>query len=85
VTVTSVAAATKRSQLRMCDCTVDSDVGRGDFSLVLGILQTCGHVDVWTCARAIARVSGHGMQHKRKVDGKTIDGHSLQSHTLFKE
>ena len=27
----------------MCDCTVDSDVGTGNFSLVQGILHICGH------------------------------------------
>ena len=27
----------------MCNCAVDSDVGTGDFSLVLGILHVCGH------------------------------------------
>ena len=28
----------------MCDCMVDSDVGTGEFSLVLGILHVCGQV-----------------------------------------
>ena len=30
----------------MCDCTVDSDVGTGDFSLVLGILHVYGQAHV---------------------------------------
>ena len=33
----------------MCNCTVDVDVSRGDFLVVLGILHMCGH------ASAIAR------------------------------
>ena len=39
MTVTSVAFAT----LGMCDCTVDNDVGMGDFSFVQGTLHVCGH------------------------------------------
>ena len=31
---------------RMCDCTVDRDVGTGDISLVPGIVHVCGHVHV---------------------------------------
>ena len=46
MTVTSVAAATTKFLSGMCGCTVDSDVGTGDFSLVLGILHVCGHVQV---------------------------------------
>ena len=41
--VTSVAVAAAKFPFGMCDCTVDSDVGTGDFSLVLGILHVCGH------------------------------------------
>ena len=29
-----------------CDCTVTSDVGMGDFSLVLELLHVCGHAHV---------------------------------------
>ena len=43
MTVTSVAVATKKFLAGMCDCTVYSDAGTGDFSLVLGILQVWGH------------------------------------------
>ena len=32
----------------MCDWTVDSDIGTGDFPLVPGIFQVCGHTDVRT-------------------------------------
>ena len=39
-------SATTKSPFGMCDCTVDSDVGRGDFSLVQGILHVCGHTYV---------------------------------------
>ena len=38
-----------KSLFGMCDCTVDSDVGKRDF------------VSVWTRACAIARVSRHGL------------------------
>ena len=55
VTITNAAVATAKFLFGMCDCTVDIDVGTGDFSLVLGILH------VWTRARAIARVSGLGL------------------------
>ena len=30
----------------MCDCTFDSFVGKGEFSLVLETLHVCGHVHV---------------------------------------
>ena len=54
---TSVLVAITKFLFGMCDCKVNSDVGTGDFSLVLGILQVCR----WTRARAIARVSWHGL------------------------
>ena len=55
MTVTSVAVATAKFLFGICDYTVDSDVGTGNIWLALGILH------VWTRARAIARVSGHGL------------------------
>ena len=42
VTVTSVAVATTKFLFGMCDRTIVSDVGTGDFSLVQGILRVCG-------------------------------------------
>ena len=30
----------------ICDCTADSDVGKGDILLVQGILCMCGHTQV---------------------------------------
>ena len=48
--------ATKKLLLVMRDCTVDSDDGTGDISVVLGIFAR-----VWTRARVIARVSRHGL------------------------
>ena len=45
MTATSVAAATKLL-FCMCDCTVDIDVGTGDFSPALEILHVCGHAHV---------------------------------------
>ena len=85
-----------QQSLVLCDCTVDSDVGMGDFLLKEGICKcvdnrtfdrTClrtwnlacaiarlivmlawttfasagDFARVWTCARAIARVSRHGL------------------------
>ena len=41
MTVTSVAAATPKYLFVMCDCTVDSDVATGEFSLLLGTLHMC--------------------------------------------
>ena len=41
MTATGVAAATKKLLFGTCDSTVESDVGTGDFSLVLGILYVC--------------------------------------------
>ena len=41
--VTSAAVATDKFLFGMCDCTANSDVGTGDFSLVLGNLHVCGH------------------------------------------
>ena len=46
MTVTSISFATKKFLCGMCYCTVDSNVGTGDFSPVLGILHVCGHADV---------------------------------------
>ena len=46
MTVTSVAVATTQFLFCMCNCTVDSEVGTGDFSLVLEILHVCGHAQV---------------------------------------
>ena len=46
VIVTSVAVATAKFLFGMCNCTVDSDIGMGGFSLVLGILHVSGHAHV---------------------------------------
>ena len=46
VTVTSAAVETTNILFSMCNCTVDSEVSMGDFSLVLEILHLCGHVHV---------------------------------------
>ena len=46
MTVTSVAVVAKKFLFGTCDCTVDSDAGTGELSLVLGILHLCGHVHV---------------------------------------
>ena len=46
VTVNSVAVAATKFFSGMCDCTVDSDVGTGDFLLVLGLLHVCGYAHV---------------------------------------
>ena len=44
-TVGVVVAATK-FLFSLCDCTVDSNVGTGDFSIMLEILNVCGHAYV---------------------------------------
>ena len=46
----SIAVATTYFLLGTCDCAVNSNVGTGDFARV------------WTRARAIASVSGYGLQ-----------------------
>ena len=46
MTASSVAVATKKFLFGMCDCTVSSNAGTGDFSLVLGVLYVCGHAHV---------------------------------------
>lgn len=43
MTVTNVAFATMKFLFDICDGMVDSDVGMGNFLLVLGILHVCGH------------------------------------------
>ena len=53
VTVTSVTVVTTKFPFGVYDSTVDSDIGRGDFSFVLGVLHVCGHVHV--------RFFGHGL------------------------
>ena len=54
MTVISVAFATKKFLFGMCDCMIDSDVGTGDFPLVMGILLECGNVHRYDrkCLRA---------------------------------
>ena len=44
--IARVALATAKFLFDMCDCAVDSDNGKGDFSLVLGILHMSGHVHI---------------------------------------
>jgi len=53
VTVYSVAVATTKLLLGMCDCTIGSDVGTGNFSLLLGMLQMCMDTRMYdrTCLR----------------------------------
>ena len=41
MTVVSVAVEITKFLSGMCNCTVDNDNGKGDFSLVLGILHVC--------------------------------------------
>ena len=44
MTVTSFAVVTTMFLFGMGDCTVDSDIGMSNLSLVLGILHKGGHV-----------------------------------------
>ena len=46
MTVTCVAVPTTKFPFGMYESTVDSDVGRGDFSLEPGILYMCKHAHV---------------------------------------
>ena len=46
VKVTSVAIMTTKFIFGMWGCTVDSNAGRGDLSLVLRILLVCGHAQM---------------------------------------
>ena len=46
MTVASVAVATTEFLFDMCNCITDSDIGMGNFSLMLGILHMCGHTHV---------------------------------------
>ena len=46
MTATSVADAMAKFLFGMCDCTINSDVGRSDFSLVLGTSHVCGREQV---------------------------------------
>ena len=55
MTVASVAVEATKFLFGMCDCTVASDVGTGDFS-------ARDFARVWTSARVIARVSRYGLQ-----------------------
>ena len=54
----SVAIATTKLLFGTCDCNIDSDVGTGNFSLVLGfwkcmVTHTCDH----TCLQAWTEIS----------------------------
>ena len=64
MTVTSVAVATTKFLLGMCDCMVGSDVGKGDLSLVTGF---CMCVDTLmcdcTCLRAWANLCPKATSH----------------------
>ena len=42
----NVAVTTSKFLFDICDYTVDSHIGTGEFSLALGILHVCGHTDV---------------------------------------
>ena len=46
VTVSAVAVETMKFQFGISDCTVDSDVGTGNFLHVLGNLHVCGYAHV---------------------------------------
>ena len=46
LTVTSGTVVRTNVTFGMCDCTVVSYVGMGNFSLILGILHICGHTHV---------------------------------------
>ena len=59
VTVTGVAVATTKFLFSMCDYTIDSDVGTGDFSLVLGISHMC------TCNRTCLRAGSGSVSKDR--------------------
>ena len=52
MTINSAAVETEKFVFGMRDCTVDSDVGKGDFLLMLGI---CTCVDTYTCDRTFLR------------------------------
>ena len=43
MTVPSVAVATMKFLLGLCNCMVDIDAGLGDFGLMLGDFCVCGH------------------------------------------
>ena len=43
VPVTGIAVVIPKFPFGMCNCIIDSDVGMGDFSVVLGILDVCRH------------------------------------------
>ena len=58
MTVTSVAVMTTKFLLGMCNCTIDSNVGMGEFFARAGDFAL-----VWTRARAIARVSVQVLAH----------------------
>ena len=51
MTVISVAAVTTKFLFGMCDCTADSDVGTGEFSL---LLRGLARVWIRTCLQAWA-------------------------------
>ena len=56
VTVANVAVATTKFLFGMCDCTVDSDVSKGNYFARAGDFGC-----LLTCALVIARFSGHGL------------------------
>ena len=49
MTITSAVVMTMKLLSGMCNCMVDSNVGKGHFSLVLGLLCVCGHTHVIVC------------------------------------
>ena len=44
LTVTSVAVVTMKFLIGMCNCMADSDVGKSNLLLVMGILHVSGHL-----------------------------------------
>ena len=49
MTVTDVVVMTMKFLFGMCNCMVDSNVGKGHFSLVLGLLCVCVDTHVIAC------------------------------------
>ena len=71
MTVTSLAVATMKFLSGMCNCMIDSDVGKDDFLLALGVLH------MLTRASAITRASGHGLINNEKWNSRTFNAYCI--------
>ena len=81
VTVTSIAVVTTMFLFGMCNCMVDSDVGKGDLLPMLGILHICQQMHMrYKCLQAWTACS---LLKQKVADNRGSKTHLGQSYLLW--